>query len=160
MKCGNPECEAVAVKKYCSLSCSAKINGRLFPKKVRREPKKLCLFCQKVIHTRINVYCNARCHKLHIWKSQIDAGINTARVAKSWLCHVDRSCQICRNTIWNGQPISLELDHINGDSTNNELSNLRLVCPNCHAQTPTYKGKNRGHGRHARTQRYRDGKSY
>lgn len=47
-----------------------------------------------------------------------------------------------------------------GRSDNNILENLRLVCPNCHALTPTYKGKNAGNGRAKRRQRYIDGKSY
>lgn len=42
---------------------------------------------------------------------------------------------------WLGQPISLQLDHIDGDRANNEIENLRLLCPNCHSQTPTYAGK-------------------
>lgn len=39
---------------------------------------------------------------------------------------------------WNGRPIILHLDHINGDNTNNEPGNLRFLCPNCHSQTSTY----------------------
>ncbi len=38
----------------------------------------------------------------------------------------------------------LELDHINGDRDDNRLGNLRVICPNCHAQTPTYRGRNIG----------------
>ena len=45
---------------------------------------------------------------------------------------------------WNGGAISLELDHIDGDNTNNVISNLRYLCPNCHALTNTYRGKNKG----------------
>lgn len=45
---------------------------------------------------------------------------------------------------YNGKPITLHLDHIDGNNTNNELSNLRLLCPNCHSQTETYCGKNKG----------------
>lgn len=45
---------------------------------------------------------------------------------------------------WNGKPITLEVDHIDGDRRNNIIENLRVLCPNCHSQTPTYKGKKRG----------------
>ena len=51
-------------------------------------------------------------------------------------------CSSCNLSEWLSKPIPLELDHIDGDNTNNELSNLRLLCPNCHAFTPTYRGKN------------------
>ena len=51
-------------------------------------------------------------------------------------------CSLCNLTIWNNQPIPLELHHIDGDSQNNVLSNLQLLCPNCHAQTNNYRGKN------------------
>ena len=43
---------------------------------------------------------------------------------------------------WQGEPISLQLDHINGDHDDNRLENLRILCPNCHSQTNTYSGKN------------------
>ena len=52
-------------------------------------------------------------------------------------------CQSCGRTEWNGLPIPLELDHINGDNLDNSLQNLRLLRPNCHAQTPTYRGRGR-----------------
>jgi hypothetical protein len=52
-----------------------------------------------------------------------------------------RRCDWCGNTEWLGQPIPLELDHINGDQTDNRIENLRILCPNCHALTQTYRGK-------------------
>ena len=52
-------------------------------------------------------------------------------------------CSNCRNELWLGKPIPLELDHVNGDNKDNRFENLRLLCPNCHALTDTYRGKNR-----------------
>jgi hypothetical protein len=52
-------------------------------------------------------------------------------------------CSECKINEWNGKPISLELDHIDGVRTNHKLNNLRLLCPNCHSQTDTYRSKNR-----------------
>jgi Zn ribbon nucleic-acid-binding protein len=44
---------------------------------------------------------------------------------------------------WNGEKLTLQLDHINGINTDNRLLNLRILCPNCHTQTITYSGKNK-----------------
>ena len=55
-----------------------------------------------------------------------------------------RRCNRCARTQWEGSPVPLELDHVDGDRRNNRLDNLRLLCPNCHALTPTYRGRNIG----------------
>lgn len=59
-------------------------------------------------------------------------------------------CMTCQNDTWQGVPIPLELDHIDGNAGDNKPENLRLLCPNCHAQTPTHKAKNKGNGRGSR----------
>lgn len=56
--------------------------------------------------------------------------------------------------------VNVELDHVDGDSSNNALDNVRLLCPNCHSLTPTYKNRNAGQGRAYRRERYAAGKSY
>lgn len=51
-------------------------------------------------------------------------------------------CETCGISEWQTQAICLELDHIDGNNKNNEIPNLRLLCPNCHSQTLTFRGKN------------------
>lgn len=51
-------------------------------------------------------------------------------------------CEKCGLSEWLGQPIALEVHHIDGDRTNNTIENFQLLCPNCHAQTDSYRGKN------------------
>lgn len=53
----------------------------------------------------------------------------------------ERKCECCGGTEWNGNPIPLELHHKDGNTSNNDLSNLELLCLNCHYFTDNYKGK-------------------
>lgn len=55
----------------------------------------------------------------------------------------DHKCECCGLSEWLGEPIPLELDHIDGDHYNNTLENLKILCPNCHSKTPTYRGRNK-----------------
>lgn len=56
----------------------------------------------------------------------------------------ENKCTCCGVTEWQNKPLKMQLDHINGDNTNHKLENLRMICPNCHSQTDTYCGKNKG----------------
>jgi hypothetical protein len=64
----------------------------------------------------------------------IAVGLKTAR------------CERCGLDEWQGEPLPLALDHVNGDPADNRLENLRILCPNCHALTDTWCGRNRGAG--------------
>ena len=57
--------------------------------------------------------------------------------------YFEHKCYSCGRRIWKGQPIPLELEHRNGNPLDNSLDNLTLLCPNCHALTTTYRGKNK-----------------
>lgn len=64
-------------------------------------------------------------HREHLVRALEEKGIKY----QCALCHLDPT--------WNKQPLTLDVDHIDGDHSNNEFSNLRFLCPNCHSQTPT-----------------------
>ena len=57
---------------------------------------------------------------------------------------LDYHCAICGIDTWREKPLTLRLDHINGDGGNHNLENLRFICPNCDSQSDTYCSKNRG----------------
>jgi Zn finger protein HypA/HybF involved in hydrogenase expression len=54
----------------------------------------------------------------------------------------EKRCECCNLTEWLSNPIPLELHHVNGVKTDHRLENLQIVCPNCHAQTDNYRGRN------------------
>tara|TARA_Y100000310_G_scaffold206005_1_gene206361 strand:- start:9210 stop:9938 length:729 start_codon:yes stop_codon:yes gene_type:complete len=55
-------------------------------------------------------------------------------------------CSVCKISTWIGKTLSLQLDHINGINNDHRIENLRLLCPNCHSQTPTFAGRNKQKG--------------
>jgi hypothetical protein len=55
---------------------------------------------------------------------------------------LENVCSVCGLRNWLGQPLSMHIDHINGVRNDHRLENLRMLCPNCHSQTPTYAGRN------------------
>ena len=54
-----------------------------------------------------------------------------------------KKCEECGIVEWNGKEIILELEHVNGNNTDNRLENLKILCPNCHSQTNTFRNKKR-----------------
>lgn len=73
---------------------------------------------------------------------------------------LENKCYICGLFDWLNRPISLQLDHINGNCFDNRLENLRILCPNCHSQTDTFAGKNtKGKRRPIRTNGFSEARS-
>ena len=73
----------------------------------------------------------------------INLGNGTRSTIKSKLLKLkEYRCECCGISSWNNKPISLEMHHLDGNTLNNNLSNLQLLCPNCHSQTNNYKRNN------------------
>jgi hypothetical protein len=172
------------VRKFCCKSCSAIYNNN---KKVvegkqekislkisqslkerKNKPKNSCLNCDKEIIRNTKKYCNDNCVREKRWKDIVYkienniSGVNFRNHKKYLIEKYGDNCMKCgwceKNPMTDRVPI--ELEHIDGNSKNNNLDNLELLCPNCHSLTPTYKSLNKGNGRYSRSERYRNGKSY
>lgn len=122
-----------------------------------------CLNCGKENkfkgYSYANKYCNNQCQKDYQSKELVNEWLNGKRTWKlqtpGWVKRYLRDtkgsvCEICKLSEWLGIPITLECDHKDGNPHNNSYDNLRLLCPNCHSQTESFKGKNYGNGRKGR----------
>ena len=110
--------------------------------------------------TTANKYCNNKCQQDYAGNVKIDKWLDgkvktTITVVKRYLTKAfGYKCDVCGISEWNNTKLVLEVDHIDGNSSNNAPSNFRFICPNCHSQTSTYKGANRGKGRPKTTKNY------
>lgn len=114
----------------------------------------ICLSCGKEnrwSHSTRNKYCSNICQGKHKWVSQTvprieEGNVGEAPTLKKYL--VERRGETCEEcgigNSYNGKPLTLHLDHIDGNSDNNFPSNIRLLCPNCHSQTDTHGSKGQG----------------
>jgi hypothetical protein len=125
-------------QKFCSQSCAAVYNN------TNNRPKKdyYCLECKSLLQNN-RKFCNNNCWTLFRNKEKtelITSGLVSRRpVLKDYLTeHRGYKCECCGLSSWNNKIITLQLDHIDGNSDNNFPDNLRLLCPNCHFQTETY----------------------
>lgn len=70
------------------------------------------------------------------------------RLRKRIILEQNGKCNHCGINSWNNKPITLELEHIDGCNINNIRENLEAICPNCHSQTNTWRGKNKTNKRY------------
>lgn len=101
-------------------------------------------------HSYINKFCSNRCQQDYRWEHETkprieEGGCSEPQTLKKYLVEkFEEQCFECgQGPEWMGKPLSLQVDHINGDSDNNMPANLRLLCPNCHTQQPTSKQRKR-----------------
>ena len=145
---------------FCNHSCSAKFTNQIKPKRIKQI--KECLNCKKILSNRQIRYCSIQCQANHEysvyidnWKKELELGYVgktkqlTKAIRKYMLIKNNNTCQECG---WNKlHPIDnkplVEIDHIDGDASNCTEANLRVLCPNCHSMTPTFRARNKNSSR-------------
>jgi len=150
---------------FCDRSCSATYNNL---RKIKKNGK-YCEQCGNFYTSsrETSKYCTRECsfesmkEKTFLKIEETNGiGCHHKTIKKYLIFKYGHKCMICNHEKWMEQDIPLILDHIDGNSDNNCLSNMRIICGNCDMLLPTYKGKNKGNGRHYRRERYKNNQSY
>jgi len=145
---------------YCGHSCAASVTN-IGTRRYGKSMEEKCHPCRNCSGDtfRDGPFCSTTCAYGYKWKIQLEHIRTTGEILGnsessciSWARRYLKDtagckCAICATESWMGKPMPLILDHVNGNSSDWKLSNLRLVCGNCDMQLPTYKGRNKGNGR-------------
>jgi len=168
--------------KFCSKSCAAQVNNKKAPKRIKGKvypndrsynsfiikKAETCMFCIEK-HYKKSKYCTMKCRNDFLYMERfLEWYYNTGDFSGSALLikgyitmMVGYKCSECGISTYNDKPLTLHLEHKDGNAINNSKDNLCLLCPNCHALTPTYGARNIGNGKRTwRKERYHAGKSY
>lgn len=155
-KCG----KLTSINIYAS-AINCKCNECL-PKKSKIISKKIilqiCSHCNKLFRKKQfckRYFCSKICrdiYKFNKIKQQFENGqLKYRKSIRPFLLERDGyKCVICQQKEWMNKLIPLQVDHIDGNASNNKPENLRMICHNCDAQLPTFAGRNWGKGRKSR----------
>jgi hypothetical protein len=157
-------CKKDFKKKFCNNSCSAKYNNKMKKKKDYGN----CLECKKKLDRKEKKFCNNKCQGIcrskNTFKDIENGNLNYHQETfKKYLIYkFGEKCMECGWCKVNNytKKIPIQIEHIDGNSENNEIKNLKLLCPNCHSLTSTWGGANKGNGRSKRKENRQKIKKY
>lgn len=108
-----------------------------------------CKFCKRSFESKISLGSHVgQAHK-SVTKEFED--LSKTKRRQVLLAERGHICWRCSTKEWMGEPVPLQMDHIDGNPFNDSRSNVRLLCANCHSQTDTFAGRNKGSGNPPRT---------
>ena len=141
LKCGKEHDGSFGSGKYCSKSCA---NSRIRTEEVRKK------ISEGILNSgwwkSKDFSYNSSPEKIEknkkTWKSKRNYESAHVLTLKKWIKEEkNNQCEVCGVKEWNGKILPMEVDHIDGNIKNNDVKNLRVLCPNCHSQTPTWRKK-------------------
>jgi len=153
-KCGSEFEPQKGLISFCSLSCR---NSRERTEEIKNKISESLKKSEKHKQSQINKvkfidYKKIAEKSKETWNKRIlNADFETLsyeRLRKRIKLEQNNKCNLCGLDSWNGKSLTLELEHKDGDHHNNERNNLECLCPNCHSQTDTWRGKNKTNKRH------------
>jgi hypothetical protein len=145
---------------FCNHSCAQSFNN-VGVRRHGKDPIKMCANCKKEFKSNAFYFCSIKCwadYNFNEWCKRVeklgyfenyngsDSGSGVAKPKKYSLLKQNGKCLLCGINEWQGKPVPFVLDHIDGDSTNWRINNIRVLCRNCDGQLPTYCGRNKGKG--------------
>lgn len=167
--CGKPLPFRKRKYRFCSHNCSATYYNL---QRGKREFE--CCFCGKKFSERggggHRKFCSMKCSQEYTKNNTIQKFLQNQKTTKMLTGSILRflknkannKCQKCGWSEINPKTgnVPVQINHKDGNSENNLLENLEVLCPNCHSLTETFGSLNMGHGRAYRRKRYKEGKSY
>ena len=148
-KCGNDFTPQKGLKSYCSLACrNSRERSEETKQKISIGVSNSEKFIKGIIdRNKLIDYKQIGKQLKEIANNKIlDADFSTLsyeRLKKRIVLEQSSKCNHCGINSWNGKPITLELEHKDGNHSNNKRDNLEAICPNCHSQTETWRGRNK-----------------